>query len=48
MDGETTPEKQRGLKEPWQPGQSGNPNGRPKGSRNKLGEAFVADLLAVW
>ena len=26
------------------PGQSGNPHGRPKGSRNKLGEAFVAAL----
>ena len=32
-----TPEKAPGLanlKEPWQPGQSGNPNGRPKGQRN--------------
>ena len=25
----------------------GNP-GRPKGSRNKLGEAFIADLYAHW
>ena len=25
-----------------------NPNGRPKGSRNKLGEAFVADLYEHW
>jgi hypothetical protein len=25
----------------WQPGQSGNPAGRPKGSRNKLSEEFL-------
>lgn len=32
----------------FKPGQTGNPSGRPKGSRNKLGEAFVADMLANW
>lgn len=31
---------------PWQPGQSPNPAGRPKGSRNKLGEAFIQALYA--
>lgn len=43
-EGDNAPEKHRGLKEPWKPGQSGNPNGRPKGSRNKLGEAFIEAL----
>lgn len=33
---------------PWKPGQSGNPKGRAKGSRNKLAEAFVSDLYADW
>ena len=39
--------RQRGLI-PWKPGQSGNPKGRPQGSRNKLSEQFVADLHAAW
>jgi hypothetical protein len=32
------------LTPPWQPGQSGNPNGRPIGNRNKLNEKFLAAL----
>jgi len=31
-----------------QPGQVLNPKGRPKGSRNKLGESFLTDLQADW
>ena len=33
---------------PWQPGQSGNPAGRPKGTRTAFSAAFVADLSASW
>jgi hypothetical protein len=32
-----------GLK-PWQPGQSGNPKGKPIGSRTKLSEKFILAL----
>jgi hypothetical protein len=39
---DNTAPKQRGI--PFKPGQSGNPDGRPRGSRNKLGEAFVQAL----
>jgi hypothetical protein len=35
-----------GNLKPWQPGQSGNPAGRPKGSRNALGEDFLKALHA--
>src|SRR5262245_17836491 len=34
----------------WKPGQSGNINGRPVGSRNRyaFSNAFLADLAEVW
>jgi hypothetical protein len=33
---------------PFQPGQSGNPDRRPVGTRNKFSEAFYRDLAATW
>ncbi|MEL6857177.1 MAG: DUF5681 domain-containing protein [Pseudomonadota bacterium] len=44
---DNTAQKQR-TGAPFKPGQSGNPKGRPKGSRNKLGEAFLADMFEDW
>jgi hypothetical protein len=41
---ETTEPKQVGTQ--FKPGQSGNPAGRAKGSRNKLGEDFLSSLYA--
>jgi Family of unknown function (DUF5681) len=32
----------------FRPGQSGNPAGRPRGSKSKLSENFLADLHACW
>jgi Family of unknown function (DUF5681) len=32
----------------WKPGESGNPAGRPLGSRNKLSESVIQDIAADW
>lgn len=51
MADDTAPEQPVGLPAhlrddlKWQPGQSGNPAGRPKGARNKLTESFLEALL---
>lgn len=36
--------KEANLAPPWRPGQSGNPAGRQRGSRNKLSEDFFKAL----
>ena len=40
-------ELHRNLK-PWPPGVSGNPNGRPVGSRTLFSQGFLKDLASVW
>jgi hypothetical protein len=42
---DNTEKKLRNLK-PFKPGQSGNPKGRPKGARNRLGTQFLETLEA--
>ena len=36
--------REKSLGPAWQPGQSGNPAGRPVGNRNKLNEKFILAL----
>jgi Family of unknown function (DUF5681) len=40
----TTPDDAGKNRGQFQPGQSGNPAGRPKGARNKLSECFLKAL----
>lgn len=46
MSADDTAPKQIGR--PFTPGVSGNPAGRPKGARSKLGEQFLDDMYADW
>jgi hypothetical protein len=41
---DSTGQKQKAKDTQFKPGESGNPNGRPKGSRNKLAEDFLGAL----
>jgi hypothetical protein len=43
---ENTVPKQRIVGRPFLPGQSGNPAGKPKGSRHKLNEDFLSKFAA--
>lgn len=40
--------KSNGNLKPFKPGQSGNPKGRPKGSRDRINEAFLRDVMKAW
>ena len=43
-----TDKRLQNLREPWKPGESGNPNGRPKSVKNLINENFLRDLLNSW
>lgn len=46
--GEVEQVYQNGKRHLWKPGQSGNPLGRPHGSRHRLVDAFTSDLQQLW
>src|SRR5215467_9538420 len=41
-------DKRKTLPQLYKPGQSGNPKGRPPGSRNKFTEDFFRDMCEAW
>lgn len=43
---DTGPKQLRGR--PWQPGQSGNPKGRPRGARSRLTEKVMGAIKRDW
>jgi hypothetical protein len=45
---ESTAPKQRLIGRPFVKGQSGNPAGRPRGSRQVISDAFLRDAYAIW
>ena len=45
---DNTGEEQTFEKAKFKPGQSGNPTGRPKGSRSKVAAKFIEDFSAMW
>ena len=50
---EVTSEKHRNIPQAfidnlWEKGKSGNPKGRPLGSRNRLADDFITDVYNLW
>ena len=45
---DTQPQQEKKGKKLWKPGESGNPEGRPRGARSKFGEDFVEGYAEHW
>jgi hypothetical protein len=41
-------EPKRIIGKPWQPGESGNPGGRPIGARGRFSEQMISDIARSW
>jgi hypothetical protein len=41
-------EPKRVIGKPWQPGESGNPGGRPIGARGRFSEQMISDIARSW